>query len=70
MSADLTFRAPRGEGFESPTGTTKAGPRGWVALVVLMLPVLMVSMDNTVLSFALPEISSALSPSGTATAQS
>lgn len=66
MSADLTFRAPRGEGLESPTGTTKAGPRGWVALVVLMLPVLMVSMDNTVLSFALPEISSALSPSGTA----
>ncbi|RYI97478.1 MAG: MFS transporter, partial [Actinomycetales bacterium] len=31
---------------------------------VLMLPVLLVSVDNTVLSFALPEISSALRPSG------
>jgi len=31
---------------------------------VLMLPVLLVSVDNTVLSFALPEISLALAPSG------
>ena len=34
------------------------------ALVVLMLPVLLVSVDNTVLSFALPEISIALAPTG------
>ncbi|MFT4260442.1 MFS transporter [Microbacterium sp.] len=42
----------------------RVGARGWAALVVLMLPVLLVSVDNTVLSFALPEISIALSPSG------
>lgn len=40
----------------------RAGARGWVALAVLMLPVLLVSVDNTVLSFALPMISSALEP--------
>lgn len=42
----------------------RAGARGWFALVVLMLPVLLVSVDNTVLSFALPEIAIALAPSG------
>lgn len=41
----------------------RQGWRGWAALVVLMLPVLLVSVDNTVLSFALPEIARALSPS-------
>ncbi|MCD5421417.1 MFS transporter [Rhodococcus pyridinivorans] len=44
-----------------PTAT-KAAPRDWVALAVLMLPVLLVSVDNTVLAFALPGISSALQP--------
>ncbi|MET0447091.1 MAG: MFS transporter, partial [Aeromicrobium sp.] len=43
----------------------RAGPREWTALAVLMLPVLMVSVDNTVLSFALPAISVDLRPSGT-----
>ncbi|MCW2830038.1 MAG: transporter [Aeromicrobium sp.] len=43
----------------------RAGPREWAALAVLMLPVLMVSVDNTVLSFALPAISVDLRPSGT-----
>ncbi len=43
----------------------RVGVRGWSALVVLMLPVLLISVDNTVLSFALPEISIALHPSGT-----
>ena len=50
-----------------PTTETEAprvGVRGWMALVVLMLPVLLVSVDNTVLSFALPEISIALAPTG------
>ncbi|WP_206535644.1 MFS transporter [Microbacterium sp. 4R-513] len=41
------------------------GWRGWAALVVLMLPVLLVSVDNTVLSFALPQIALDLEPSGT-----
>ena len=45
--------------------TRRAGPREWTALAVLMLPVLMVSVDNTVLSFALPAISVDLRPSGT-----
>lgn len=39
--------------------------RRWLALAVLMLPVLLVSIDNTVLSFALPQISEALRPTGT-----
>jgi len=40
----------------------KQGWRGWAALVVLMLPVLLVSVDNTVLSFALPQIARDLGP--------
>ncbi|MFE2771923.1 MFS transporter [Microbacterium resistens] len=51
----------------TPTAGTqapRAGARAWAALAVLMLPVLLVSVDNTVLSFALPEISLALAPSG------
>ncbi len=47
------------------TDGARVGARGWAALAVLMLPVLLVSVDNTVLSFALPEISLALRPSGT-----
>ncbi|GGE85895.1 MFS transporter [Mycetocola zhadangensis] len=43
----------------------KVGVRGWAALAVLMLPVLLVSVDNTVLNFALPAISEDLTPSGT-----
>lgn len=46
------------------TDGPRVGARGWAALAVLMLPVLLVSVDNTVLSFALPEISVALAPSG------
>ncbi len=47
------------------TQPARAGVRQWAALVVLMLPVLLVSVDNTVLSFALPSISKALEPTGT-----
>lgn len=65
MSTDLTVRTARGGADERGTGR-RAGVREWAALVVLMLPVLLVSMDNTVLSFALPEISASLAPSGTA----
>lgn len=42
--------------------TQRVGWRGWAALVVLMLPVLLVSVDNTVLSFALPAIALDLAP--------
>lgn len=56
---------PDGTAHDSTMTTHRAGPREWAALAVLMLPVLMVSVDNTVLSFALPAISVDLRPSGT-----
>lgn len=43
---------------------TRATARQWAALAVLMIPVLLVSIDNLVLSFALPEISRELRPTG------
>ncbi|KRF08940.1 MFS transporter [Arthrobacter sp. Soil782] len=43
----------------------RAGRREWWALAALMLPVLLVAVDNTVLSFAMPEISLAFNTSGT-----
>lgn len=44
------------------TDGPRAGWRAWVALVVLLLPVLLVSMDNTILNFALPAIAQELEP--------
>ncbi|WP_166982992.1 MFS transporter [Paramicrobacterium fandaimingii] len=43
----------------------RAGAREWLGLAVLMLPVLLISVDNTILNFALPQISEALLPTGT-----
>jgi MFS transporter, DHA2 family, multidrug resistance protein len=43
----------------------RAGRREWAALAVLLLPTLLVTIDNTVLGFALPAISAALAPSAT-----
>ncbi|WP_306999545.1 MFS transporter [Amycolatopsis thermophila] len=40
------------------------GRRDWVALAVLVLPVLLISVDMTVLGFALPYLSEDLAPSG------
>ncbi|MBY6060923.1 MFS transporter [Microbacterium esteraromaticum] len=57
MSTTATIRLTSEDG-------PRVGVRGWAALAVLMLPVLLVSIDNTVLSFALPEISLALAPTG------
>ncbi|WP_430645563.1 MFS transporter [Agromyces sp. GXS1127] len=48
-------------GRSQPRGR-RAATRRWVALAVLMLPVLLVAVDNTVLSFALPEIARDLGP--------
>lgn len=42
---------------------TKAKSTRWFGLGVLMLPVLLVTVDNTVLGFALPKIAEALRPS-------
>lgn len=39
-------------------------PRRWAALSVLIFPVLLISVDNTVLSFAVPAMTEALSPTG------
>ena len=46
-----------------PAVPTRADRRAWLGLAVLFLPTLLVAVDNTVLSFALPAISQALSPS-------
>ena len=45
------------------TSPPRAGRREWFGLAVLFLPTLIVAIDNTVLGFALPAISSALVPS-------
>ncbi|WP_406452486.1 MFS transporter [Streptomyces sp. NBC_00876] len=53
---------------QSENGTSgtepTAGRKEWIALGVLLLPVLLVSMDLTVLYFAIPSISEDLRPSG------
>jgi DHA2 family multidrug resistance protein-like MFS transporter len=40
------------------------GVRDWIALGLLMFPVLLVAVDNTALTFALPAIARSLDPSG------
>ncbi|MFG2634871.1 MFS transporter [Streptomyces sp. NPDC048362] len=47
------------------SGPVRAGRREWTAFGVLMLPLLLVSMDVSVLYFATPAISADLHPSGT-----
>lgn len=49
---------------QTPASTATAR-HPWAALAVLMLPVLLIAVDNTVLSFAVPAISEALRPGGT-----
>src|SRR5690625_1016051 len=51
--------APRTQAPASPAS------HPWAALAVLMLPVLLVAVDNTVLAFAVPAISESLRPGGT-----
>ncbi len=46
---------------ESLRGSAK---RRWAALVVLMFPVLLISVDNTALTFAVPSLARDLQPSG------
>ncbi|WP_251067588.1 MFS transporter, partial [Streptomyces sp. ISL-36] len=50
----------------TPRTTALAGRREWTALGVLMLPLLLVSMDVSVLYFAIPSISADLRPGATA----
>ncbi|MER7788944.1 MFS transporter [Streptomyces sp. NPDC097640] len=49
----------------STSANSRAGRKEWTAFAVLMLPLLLVSMDVSVLYFALPEISAQLRPSST-----
>jgi len=49
---------------DAPTGQ-RAGRKEWIALAVLALPLLLVSMDVSVLYFAVPFISRDLSASAT-----
>jgi DHA2 family multidrug resistance protein-like MFS transporter len=49
----------------STSAGPRAGRREWTAFGVLMLPLLLVSMDVSVLYFAIPAISADLEPSGT-----
>ena len=54
--------APRPVVPTETVGPTTRHP--WAALAVLMLPVLLVAVDNTVLAFAVPSISESLRPGG------
>ncbi|MEU0394380.1 MFS transporter [Streptomyces sp. NPDC006208] len=47
------------------SATSRAGRKEWTAFVVLLLPLLLVSMDVSVLYFAIPAISRELDPSST-----
>ena len=55
------------QGVVEVSAGVEGGPatRRWAALAVLMLPVLLIAVDNTVLAFAVPSLSEALRPSGT-----
>ncbi len=55
--------APRAEA--PPFSPPRAGRREWTALAVLCLPLLIVSMDVSVLFFAVPHVAEALAPSAT-----
>ncbi|MFC4561032.1 MFS transporter [Nocardiopsis mangrovi] len=55
---------PAAPGHETPAygGRPKAGPREWAGLAVLTLPVVLISVDMTVLGFAVPHLSEDLAP--------
>ena len=59
----MTIALPRSH--RHPSSASGAGRRAWAGLAVLVLPTLLVAIDNTVLGFALPAISEALAPSAT-----
>ncbi|MET0725025.1 MAG: MFS transporter [Leifsonia sp.] len=63
MTTNEITGTPRATSAQRPSRQPGARRR-WLALAALMLPVLLVSIDNTVLNFALPAISEALQPSG------
>lgn len=52
------------QNLDAPSRAPRAGARQWLGLATLVLPVLLISIDMTVLSFAVPHLSEALAPSG------
>lgn len=61
---DVTSSGPdHGAAGGSTAAPRKAGLREWAALATLVMPVLVVSIDNTALSFAVPQLSTSLRPS-------
>ena len=69
MSATVQNPAPAAASdaarIEAPVQPVASPVRRWAALAVLMLPVLLVSIDNTALSFAVPSLARDLQPSST-----
>ena len=62
MTTDQTPRASH----QSPTAVqARAGRKEWTGLAVLLLPLLLVSMDVSVLYFAVPFIAKDLEPTST-----
>ncbi|MFA4842184.1 MAG: MFS transporter, partial [Agrococcus sp.] len=59
---DIRQQQGLGSASTQDAGEHRAGRREWVALAVLMLPVLLIAIDNTVLGFALPQIALDLEP--------
>jgi DHA2 family multidrug resistance protein-like MFS transporter len=49
---------------ERTSASQSGGVRDWFALALLMFPVLLVAVDNTALTFALPAIARSLDPTG------
>lgn len=58
-----TGKAAPGKAPRQPAPAS-GGVRDWLALGLLMFPVLLVAVDNTALTFALPAIARSLDPSG------
>ena len=63
MSSATSGSGPTEAHGRTNTPPALAGPREWAALAVLVLPVLLISVDMTVLGFAVPALSEALRPS-------
>lgn len=62
-SADLQQQKPTTQAAAQPS-PANGGARDWLALGLLMFPVLLVAVDNTALTFALPAIARSLDTSG------
>lgn len=64
-AADAPAADRAGSATPTPVSPIASKRRRWAALAVLMLPVLLVSIDNTALSFAVPSLARDLAPTST-----